>query len=184
MNWIDCFDRILTIIRPKTYNIIARSVIFLGVLLVTESQLSIVQAIVIALYEHFLGRSEVLREFINNSSSPWLGMILIFSGLIYHYFMTIGKEQIELRLNKSPNSPKLSLSLLNSDNEEYKNEIIFLRGYIANVPAVEDIPEYKVNLSQPNIYRFDTILTTIGNAVRNPNYYKERAKHFECMGWG
>ncbi len=180
--WLDRFDRILTIIRPKAYNIIARSVIGLGIILVAESQLNITQAIVIALYEYFLGHSEVLREFINNNSSPWLGMVLISSGLIYHYLMTVGKEQIELQIAKLPNAPKLTLFLLNADNEKYKNETICLRGHIVNVPAVKDIPEYRVNHNLPNMDRFGTLFNTIGNMERNPEYYKERAKLLNVWG--
>lgn len=180
--WLDRLDRLLTIIRPKAYNIVAKSIIGLGVILVADSQLNIVQAIVIALYESFFGYSEVLREFINNNSSPWLGLVLIIIGLIYHYLMTIGKEQIELRLYELPKVPEISLALQNADYRQYENKTIEMRGHISNTPPKDEIPEYKVDSNIPNMEGVNNALNTFGKMGVNPNFYRERGELLKVWG--
>jgi hypothetical protein len=179
--WIERLARFLTIIRPKAYNVITRIIIGLGVVLVTESQLNILQAVLIAGYETMFGYSEVLRKFIEGSPNPWLGLILIVIGLIYHYLMTVGKQQIDLRLSLIPQKPVLDLKLLNADLEPYENKIINLRGGIVSLPAVE-IPEYKFSYNLPNMSGLNSAFNTIGNMTLNPNFYKERGDFVKIWG--
>lgn len=149
--WLERLDRLLKIIRQKTHNIVARTIIALGVLLVAESQLNIIQAIVIAAYESLYGHSDILREYMEGSSSPWTGLFLIVAGLIYHYLITVGKEQVELRLSGIPDKPELNLDLLNADFEQYEDNALNLRGFIAEMPPEDEIPEYKISYKLPNI---------------------------------
>lgn len=180
--WLDRLDRLLNIIRPKAYNVIAKTVIGLGVAFVAESQLNIIQAVVIAGYESLFGYSEVLRNFIEGGSNPWIGLFLIVIGLIYHYFMTVGKERIDLLLSEIPKKPVLSLELMSADLEQYKDNSISLRGYIVNSPPEDDIPEYKVNYNLPNMEGFSSILNTFGNMKLNPSFYKERGEFLKIWG--
>lgn len=180
--WLERLDRLLTIIRPKAYNVIARIIIGLGVVLVAESQLNIVQAVVIAGYESLFGHSEILRNFMAGSSNPWIGLFLIVIGLIYHYLMTVGKERIDLRLSEIPKKPVLNLELMNADLEQYKDNSINLRGCIVNPPSEDEIPEYKVNYNLRNMERMSSVLSTFGNMERNPRFYKERSEFLKIWG--
>ena len=180
--WIERLDRLLKIIRPKTYNIIARTIIGLGVVLVAESQLNIIQAIFIAAYESLLGRSDILREYMEGSSSPWIGLFLIAVGLIYHYLITVGKELVELRLSETPEKPELNLDLLNADFEQFEDNTLNLRGFIAEVPSEDEIPEYKISYKLPNMEGVSSVLDTIGNMEKNPRFYQERRKFLKVWG--
>jgi len=98
--WLDRLDRLLVIIRPKSYNLFAKSVIGLGLILVADSQLNLSQVILIALYEHFFGYSEVLRDLIGkNTSNLWTGPLLIFGGMTYHYLVTTGEKLVNLSVD-------------------------------------------------------------------------------------
>lgn len=180
--WLERLDRLLTIIRPKAYNVIARIIIGLGVVLVADSQLNIVQAIVIAGYESLFGRSEILRNFMEGGSNHWIGLFLIVIGLIYHYLMTVGKEQVDLRLSEIQKKPILSIELLNADLEQYKDNSVNLRGCIVATPPEDEIPEYKVNYNLPNMEGLNNIFNTVGNIERNPNFYKERGEFLKIWG--
>ncbi|ABI71520.1 hypothetical protein [Shewanella frigidimarina] len=175
--WIERFDRVLTIIRPKAYNVIARIIIGLGIALVAESQLNILQAVIVASYESMFGYSEVLRKFIEGSSNPWIGLFLIVIGLIYHYFMTVGKQQIDLRLSQIPQKPILDLKLLNADLVPYENHSLNLRGGIVILPK-DEIPEYKITYNIPQM----SALNTFRNISLNPKFYKERSDFLKVWG--
>ena len=180
--WLERLDRFLTIIRPKTYNVIARVIVGLGVLLVTESQLNLVQSIVVATYERLFGYSDILREFLEGSSSPWVGLFLIVVGLIYHYLMIVGREQVELQLSKIPKKAYLNLELRNADSEEYKDNTINLRGCILDVPLADEIPEYRTSYDSSSMDRISGILGAVGNMERNPKFYQERAELLKVWG--
>ena len=179
--WIERFDRILTIIRPKAYNVIARIIIGLGIALVAESQLNILQAIIVASYESMFGYSEVLRKFLEGSSNPWIGLFLIVIGLIYHYLMTVGKQQIDLRLSEIPQKPILDLELLNADLDKYEHNLINLRGGLVSLPK-DEIPEHKVSYNLPNMSGLNSALNTFGNIALNPSFYKERGDFLKVWG--
>ena len=169
-------------IRPKTYNLLARIIVGAGVLLVAESQFGIIKVLLLALVEYMFGPSEILRNYINTNSNPWLGACLIVIGLLYHYLMTIGKEQIELKLEKLPKRPELTLTVLNSDMEPFAEETISLRGHIAKVPIDEDIPEYTVTYSHPNMAQINSFLNSFSDSIHNKKYYKERAELLKVWG--
>lgn len=180
--WIERLDRLLKIIRPKTHNIVARTIIGLGVFLVAESQLNIIQAIVIAALESLYGRSDILREYMEGSSSSWIGLFLIVIGLIYHYLITVGKEQVELRLSERPKKPELNLDLLNADFEQYEDNTLNLRGIIAEVPSKDEIPEYIISSNLPNMEEFSSLLNSLGNMEGNPRFYQERGEFLKVWG--
>jgi hypothetical protein len=181
--WLDGLERFLTIVRPKTYNWIARAVITSGILLIAESQLNFAQALVIATYEYFLGHSDILRQLIQGSPSPWLGVFLIVTGLTYHYFMSTGIEKINLLKAKDIT---LDLVLLNSDLAEYSNNTVSMRGKLVTLPSESDIPKYRGKTPNSPI---NNLITPIGltgymggRDVPNPEFYKERAKLLSIWG--
>lgn len=180
--WLGHLEKFLSILRPKAYNVIARIVIGLGIALVAESQLNIVQALTIAFYENFAGRSEILREFLNGSSNPSVGILLIFIGVIYHYLMTVGMEQIQLRISALPQQPKLEIELLNSDLELYEGDLIALRGCLLDVPSQDDIPKYRINYNLPNMEGLNGFINTFGNMDMNQSFYKERGEFLKIWG--
>ena len=180
--WLERLDRLLNIIRPKTHNIVARAIIALGIVLVAESQLNIIQAIFIATYERYFGYSDILREYMEVSSNSWIGLFLIVAGLIYHYLITVGKEQVELRLSERPQKPELNLDLLNADFEQYEDNTLNLRGFIAEVPSKDEISEYKISCKLPNMEGFTSVLNTVGNMEGNPRFYHERGEFLKVWG--
>lgn len=180
--WLDRLHKLITIIRPKAYNVIAKTIVFLGATLVAESQLNIIQAVVVALYESLMGHSDILRELISSATSPWVGIFLITIGLIYHYFMTTGKSNIESNLALTPKRPDLKLQLLNADQAQYGNETINLRGRIVNIPSEDEIPEHEINYDFPDMKALSSILNSVSKTYNNPAYYKERAEFLKIWG--
>lgn len=180
--WLERLDKIIKIIRPKAYNVIARTIIGLGVVVVAESQLNIIQAIVVALYENYFGVSEILRSLIGGASNLWVGLFLIVIGLVYHYLMTVGKDQVETRLSLIPRQPNFELQLLNADLERFESKTVNLRGCLVNVPSNEEIPEYKLNYNLKHLDRLTSVLNTFGNTISNSKFYKERAEFLKVWG--
>lgn len=64
---IDLFERVINLLRPQAYNTIARLVVGTGLLLLAESQVNFVHALIVALYETYIERSELLRNVLNAS---------------------------------------------------------------------------------------------------------------------
>jgi hypothetical protein len=181
-NWLERLDRFLTIIRPQAYNVIARATVGLGLVLVAESQLNIAQFTVIAVYENLFGYSEFLREHLVGGASPWMGLFLIVVGLAYHYLITAGKEQVELRLSEIPKKPELTLEILNADLEEYQDNNINLRGFVVLAPPEEEIPKYRISYDYPNMEGLSNVLNTFGNMEKNPTFYQERGEFLKIWG--
>ncbi|PKM19527.1 MAG: hypothetical protein CVV11_07805 [Gammaproteobacteria bacterium HGW-Gammaproteobacteria-15] len=169
-------------IRPKTYNVIARSLVWFGLMLMVESHFGIVQTLMLAGYESFFGTSEILRNYVASNSNPWVGFLVVVLGLVYHILMTVGKELSDLWLSKVPKKPILSLTLINSDMESFKNNSIFLRGHIVETPSEEDIPENKVNLNFPHMQAIASVMNDYGNSRRNTKLYRERAEFLRVWG--
>jgi ABC-type antimicrobial peptide transport system permease subunit len=172
--WLQRLAQLINILRPKAYNVIARSVIGLGALLVAESQLNIFQVLAVALYEKFFGPSRVLVQLTEGNATLWVGLVLVFVGLIYHILMTVGQNLIDLKLSEIPKRPELCLEVLNSDLEPYKNLSINLRGNIVEALKENEIPKYE----SPPITPYQSVMSNMMNAYRdvgrNRNFYKER----------
>ncbi|WP_353243083.1 hypothetical protein [Providencia sp.] len=75
-HWIDIAERVINIIRPKTYNTIAKVTVLMGLGLISESQINFIHAIVAAFFEEYIGKSEILRAVLAVSDSPTAGFFL------------------------------------------------------------------------------------------------------------
>lgn len=65
--WLDIAERIINLIRPTAYNTIAKTVVLTGIGLIVESQVNFLHAIVVALFEEYIGKSEILRSVLDVS---------------------------------------------------------------------------------------------------------------------
>lgn len=180
--WAEKLYRLIKLIRPRAYNVIAKTVIGLGVALVAESQLNIIQALVISLYEITVGPPLLLIELLRNTTDTWVGVFLITIGLFYHYLVTVGYAQVESKLSLIPQKPNFDLEILNADLVPYEGNEIKLRGYIVNAPSQEDIPEFRVNYIYPGIHGLSNVLNSIGNATKDPEFYKKRSEFLKVWG--
>ncbi|PSV56720.1 hypothetical protein [Photobacterium sp. GB-3] len=169
--WIDLLEKIIKLIRPKAYNTIARWVIGVGLLQIAESHAKIAHAFVIALFEEYVGKSEILRSFLSATSDPTTGLILVLVGLGYHLIATLGKDYIDTRKAELPKWPLLNCRLLNADKEEVET-IFTIRGGRVNLPNKDDIPDYKEeepDYEHPNFGNFNKMA-----AMYNPTHGKRK----------
>lgn len=183
--WLGYLDRFLNMIRPKAYNIIARSVIAAGVALLL-SQANFVQAVIVSVYERFLGRSDVLRTLLDQEAGQWFGLTLVIFGFIYHFAMTVGQDLVTLKLQSAPKYPKLTLHVADADRKPFSENRIVMRGVICTVPKDADIPENNLVAIEEVNPIFGLPLTHLLNEMNgsslNRNYYKDRAKFLKVWG--
>lgn len=140
---IDLFERVINLLRPQAYNTIARLVVGTGLLLLVESQVNFVHALIVALYETYIERSELLRNVLNASSEPTIGITLVLAGLAYHVIVTVVKDYVEVTKSKLPKHPSLSCLFLESDGKEISEDEYQLRGCLVSLPEKSCIPDYK-----------------------------------------
>jgi len=174
--WIDLLEKIINLIRPKAYNTIARWVISVGLVQIAESQVKIVHAFVIALFEEYVGKSEILRSFLSATSDPSTGLTLVLGGLGYHLIVTLGKDYIDTRNAELPKFPLLNCRLLNGDKKKLETEFT-IRGGRVNLPNNDDIPDYK---EQESDYEYTNRMPAMRNSIlgkrKNTELFRERAK--------
>ncbi|MGE6473183.1 hypothetical protein [Serratia proteamaculans] len=139
-DWIDIVERILNLIRPKAYNTIAKAVVLTGIGLIVESQVNFLHAVVVALFEEYIGKSEILRSVLNASSDHTVGVLLVLTGMVYHIAVTLGKEFIETKKAELPKYPVLSCFLHNGDKEKLDSEFT-IRGQLVSLPDRDSIPD-------------------------------------------
>ncbi|WP_198781124.1 MULTISPECIES: hypothetical protein [Shewanella] len=179
--WVDIFEKIVNLIRPNAYNVIAKWVIGVGLCQIAESQVKIAHAFAIALFEEYVSKSEILRAFLNATSDPTSGIILVLSGLGYHLIATIGKGYIDTRKAELPKLPSLNCQLLNGDNEVLEAQFT-IRGSRVNLPNNDDIPDYKEDKPDFNhpifghLHIIAAIQTPNFGKHRNTELFRERAK--------
>ncbi|EOD9421143.1 hypothetical protein ACJ5M9_002774 [Vibrio campbellii] len=179
--WVDLFERLLNILRPKAYNTIAKWVIGVGLVQIAESQAKIAHALIIAIFEEYIGKSEALWSFLSTTSDPIVGQILVLGGLAYHLIATLGKDYIDIRKAERPKSPLLDCLLLNGDREKLNSDFT-IRGSRVNLPHKGDIPDH--NEKEPDyehtifgdIHRLTSMHNSLLGKRKNTQLFKERAK--------
>lgn len=179
--WVDLLERVVNILRPKAYNAIAKWVISIGLIQIAESQAKIAHALVIALFEEYIGQSEVLRSFLSSTSDPTVGLILVLGGMAYHLIVTLGKDYIDTRKAELPKFPQLNCLLLNGDKEELDSEFT-IRGSRVNLPHKDTIPDHKEK--EPdyghsilcNSHRMHSIHNASPRKYTNTELFRDRAK--------
>jgi len=186
--WLTLLERVIELIRPKSYNTIAKLAIFSGVGLIVESQVNFVHALVVALFEKFIGRSELLREFLIATDNPSLGVFLVIAGMVYHLLVTLGKDFIKIEKSKLPKQPELLLSIsTNTESNQYHE--LFLDGPALVVPKSDKIFDYE---EKNNVDKKNSRLSSIPDLEEqslygmsskktfpNTNLYRERAEFIE-----
>ncbi|HIF9213566.1 TPA: hypothetical protein ACX6QX_002883 [Photobacterium damselae] len=180
--WIDIAERILNLIRPKAYNTIAKAVVLTGVSLIVESQVNFLHAVVVALFEEYIGKSEILRSVLNASSDPTVGVLLVIAGMVYHLAVTLGKDFIDTKKTELPKYPVLSCFLLNGDKEKLDSEFT-LRGQLVSLPDRDSIPDQEEPKFDESIYGHHASVFQTMQRIQNSHFgdqlnkslYRERA---------
>ena len=70
--WLSIAERILRLLKPKFHNAITKTVVLFGLALSVESQVNILEAFSVAIFEHFFGPSDFLRRLFSGYSNPWI----------------------------------------------------------------------------------------------------------------
>lgn len=183
--WLGYLSRFLSIIRPKAYNVISRLVVGAGITLVI-SQSHIFEAMIIAGFESYFGRSEVLRDYLNQDSNLHWGTFLIVVGMVYHLLMTVGTDLVNTQLQRLPKYPELKLGIMNADSEELSGDSIQLRGAICTVPPEDEIPNHVQVIRIPGERNGFNILGGMQTSFLcqglNEKFFKERAKFLRAWG--
>ncbi|MBY7733043.1 hypothetical protein JHW46_22115 [Vibrio splendidus] len=181
--WLDIAERILNLIRPKAYNTIAKAVVLSGLGLLVESQVNFLHAVVVALFEEYIGKSEILRSVLNASSDPTVGVALVITGMVYHLAVTLGKDFVETKKAELPKYPALSCFLLNGDKEKLDSEFT-IRGQLVSLPDRDSIPDQEEPTFDESILgHHASIYRTMQSIQRshhfgdqlNSSLYRERA---------
>ncbi|CAK1900096.1 conserved hypothetical protein [Vibrio crassostreae] len=181
--WLDTAERFLNLIRPKAYNTIAKAVVLTGIGLIVESQVNFLHAVVVALFEEYIGKSEILRSVLNASSDPTVGVLLVIAGMLYHVVVTLGKDFIDTKKAELPKYPVLSCFLLNGDKEKLDSEFT-LRGQLVSLPDRDSIPDQEEPTFDESILgHHASIYRTMQSIQRshhfgeqlNSSLYRERA---------
>ncbi|MGI2982293.1 hypothetical protein ACRTDN_21355 [Vibrio alginolyticus] len=141
--WLDIAERIINLIRPKAYNTIAKAVVLTGIGLVVESQVNFLHALVVALFEEYIGKSEILRSVLDVSSDPTVGVVLVITGMIYHVAVTLGKEFIETRKAELPKFPDFDFFFVTKKQSSQPNGNFYLDGPQHSYEQLENIPKYE-----------------------------------------
>ncbi len=198
-DFLSFLERIICIIRPKYHNVISRVVIGAGLLLVVESQVNLIEALGVALFEKLFGPSEYLRHLFAGSSYPWIGVILVVCGLVYHAVVTVGLELVEKYRKALPPKPQLNFSFLNSDEEKLPNSKIKFRGKTCVIPDNLEIPD-NTNYSKYASKQIEKDkedergqpggISSVVSSITNPkpqyrinkDFYRKRAKFLQVWG--
>ncbi|GAB3530760.1 hypothetical protein [Photobacterium alginatilyticum] len=172
--WLDIAERILNLIKPKAYNTIAKSVVLTGIGLIVESQVNFLHAVVVALFEEYIGKSEILRSVLNASSDPTVGVLLVLTGMVYHVAVTLGKDFIDTKKAELPKYPILNCLLLNGDKEELNSEFT-VRGKLVSLPDNGNIPDQEETKLDESIYGNSSIFQTM-QLLQNSHFGKQLNK--------
>ncbi|MDV2395869.1 hypothetical protein [Vibrio cholerae] len=141
--WLDIAERIINLIRPTAYNTIAKTVVLTGIGLIVESQVNFLHAIVVALFEEYIGKSEILRSVLDVSSDPTVGVVLVVTGMTYHVAVTLGKEFIETRKAELPKFPDFEFFFVTKKQSFQPNGKFYLDGPQHSYEQLENIPKYE-----------------------------------------
>ncbi|PTO62228.1 hypothetical protein [Vibrio splendidus] len=141
--WLDIAERIINLIRPKAYNTIAKAVVLTGIGLIVESQVNFLHALVVALFEEYIGKSEILRSVLDVSSDPTVGVVLVVTGMMYHVAVTLGKEFIETRKAELPKFPDFEFFFVTKKQSSEPNGKFYLDGPQHSYEQLENIPKYE-----------------------------------------
>ncbi|MCO4207938.1 hypothetical protein M2R29_08270 [Aeromonas hydrophila] len=183
--WLDLLERLLGLIRPNAYNSIAKSVVFTGIGLIVESQVNFIHALVVALFEQYIGKSDILREVLIATDSPSLGIFLVVMGMAYHIVVTLGKDYIQNQKAKLPKFPELIISI---STPKKLNQVtqVYMDGPFLETSLLDDLPiitKDEIDLKRENEPYYPLgHLGTFGCKVtyhKNMHLYKQRLNIIE-----
>ncbi|MES1310270.1 hypothetical protein ABUS74_06660 [Vibrio cholerae] len=172
--WLDIAERILDLIRPKAYNTIAKAVVLTGIGLIIESQINFLHAVVVALFEEYIGKSEILRSVLNASSDTTVGVLLVLVGMMYHLAVTLGKDFFDSKKAALPKYPVLNCLLLNGDKEELDSEFT-IRGKLVSLPDSASIPDQEEPTLDESILGNTSVFRTM-QLIQNTHFGKQLNK--------
>ncbi|WP_333005486.1 hypothetical protein [Vibrio coralliilyticus] len=174
--WLDIAERIFNLIRPKAYNTIAKTVVFTGIALIVESQVNFLHALVVALFEEYIGKSEILRSVLDVSSDPTIGVVLVVTGMVYHLVAALGKDFIDTKKAELPKYPIFEFFFDTQLNESQSNGEIYLDGPDYTFEQWQNIPDYEEPSKEPNEEsEMSRTLRELTNSV--PTLYPGQRQH-------
>lgn len=141
--WLDVFERLINLIRPKAYNTIAKRVIYSGLALIVESQVNLSYVVVAVLFEEYVGKSEILRFILRTSADPTVGLVLVFGGMFYHLTVTLGKDYIDVKKAALPRTPDFELLISTPKQKSDAKGQFYLDGPNCSYEHLNDIPQYE-----------------------------------------
>lgn len=172
--WLDIAERILNLIRPKAYNTIAKAVVLTGIGLIIESQINFLHAVVVALFEEYIGKSEILRSVLNASSDTSIGILLVLIGMTYHLIVALGKDFFDSKKAALPKYPVLNCLLLNGDKEGLDSEFT-IRGKLVSLPNSDAIPDQVEPTLDESIFGNSQFFQTM-QLIQNTHFGKQLNK--------
>ena len=176
---IEKIKRMIDIIKPKYYSFITKSVIFVGLGIIVESETGILKAIVVDIYIKVFGGSEIFTNLLEGNPSPWLGFSLVFVALVYHYLVTTGSNILEQKFN----SEFIELSLLDPDENYIDGNQIQARGNLVDLPSESNIPDYNPVESVTG-GGINEIMRNFSSKRGNRDFYRERAQFVKNWAGG
>lgn len=169
---------LVVLLWPKSQNVIARTLIFAGIVLVVESNMSLLLAILLLVVENFGGNIEKTREIITEiSGNPYHGFTLILFGLLYHLTF----QYLDGKKERTSGAPLIELDICAPDGLVHSKKKIPMRGVLTEIPILKDIPLYQPTAFNLNGKIYSLPFTSDGRQP-NSDFYKDRAKFLKTWG--
>jgi len=186
--WLERLEKVIQLIKPRFHNAITKTVVIFGLGLSVESQINIFEAMAVAVFESFFGKSEFLRELFATSTSVWIGVTFVIFGLIYNAVVTVGLELVEKYKATIPKKPELKISLVNADGVALEDSYR-MRGAIC-FHEITNIPDFTKNSEK---LKDELGITGIGQGLFmsstnsflsrvNKDFYRERERFLKVWG--
>lgn len=177
-NWLDIVERVINVIRPKAYNTIAKLVVYTGIGLIIESQVNFVHALVVALFEEYIGKSEILRSVLEVSSDTGVGVLLVIAGMTYHLAVTLGKDFIDTKKAELPKYPIFEFYFGTLANKNQSGGEVYLDGPNYIFDKLKDIPEYEEFTVEPS--KENSISRSLKiMAESSPSFWGQQQRQYE-----
>lgn len=165
-------DVLRKIFLPKFANWVTKTLIGLGIVLLTASQ-SLFTAGIISVAESFFGKLDFLREvYHSNQMSPEWGFSVLLLGIIYHLAftaLTVWQEKHHFQ----PEKPSFSTGLTCPDGTSLEGTYE-IPGFSINVKNKNDIPDFRVSAGKLGIG-----MQAVVDLHYNSSYYRDMASYLE-----
>lgn len=139
---MDVLQRLIEILRQKPFDLIARLSVITGLGLIIESQVNIFQALIVALFEEFIAKSDWLRSIVDGMADPGVGIYVFTAALIYHVIISLGLEYIAIFKASAPKIPVFDLQISTLSGKASDASSLRLDGLRFDFEKWVDFPDY------------------------------------------